>query len=189
MATYAARLFFFFLFCQKLCNLKCWQRHFSNSKCICTPLMLIKYCWQSVNQAVIQPVSQSVSQEAAANLATFIKVIEPAAWWGGAWVVWIFLSHSYLSSCFHTQLCAICWAICKLAENLKLNSVLFLGHIWCENKFTCLTIWHLALNLKISCVYLSVPRSWTFVDLCSQCWLFTKHFYLRLHSSSTYKRW
>lgn len=71
---------------------------------------------------------------------------------------------------FTRNFSAICWAICKLAENAWKFCFVFsaLTHhtnihsyihscMRCENKFSSLTHWQLALNLQITCVYLTRP--------------------------------
>lgn len=133
--------------------------------------MLIKYCWHSVGWS--QSVSQSVSRGSRAvtlsakwQLQMWRRLSKSLNWAGGEGV-WkkYSLSHSYLSSCFHTQLFGLlCWAICKLAENFcfvfsALTSYKHIIHscIRCENKFNSLTHWQLVLNLQITCVYLGRP--------------------------------
>lgn len=82
---------------------------------------------QSVSQSVRQSGSHFVSQVAAANVATFIKVIELSrveggGSWGGDEELGAsgrsipLVTRIYLPV-FTRNFSAICWAICKLAEN------------------------------------------------------------------------
>lgn len=142
-----------------------------HSKCICnTFLMLIKYCWHSVrivNQSVGQSGSRSV-QVAPANVATFIKVIELSR--EGFSKVFPLVTRIYLPV-FTRNFLAIYWAICKLAENFRKFCFVFstLTSYICIVLQTYIVVfgvkinsdslaaWQLALNLQITCVYLSRP--------------------------------
>lgn len=133
--------------------------------------MLIKYCWHSVgwSQSVSQSVSRGshyVCQVAAANVATFIKVIELSEGKGDRRSIPL-VTRIYLpvftrnfSACFAGQFASLQ----KMPENFcfvfsALTSYKHIIHscIRCENKFSSLTHWQLVLNLQITCVYLGRP--------------------------------
>lgn len=141
-------------------------QHFPDANQILLTLSRLESISQSVSQSR-QSGSHFVCQVAAANVATFIKVIELNEGKGVRRSIPL-VTRIYLpvftrnfSACFAGQFASLQ----KMPENFcfVFSALTSYKHsiihscIRCENKFSSLTHWQLVLNLQITCVYLSRP--------------------------------